>query len=62
MHLPICCERVLMMGVFTNRGNLPPSDAASEGVPYRGWATALPSPTQRPAPIHECTADDSPGR
>jgi len=30
---------------------LPPSDAASEGKPNRGWATALPSPTQGVLPL-----------
>ena len=39
-------------GAFTNRGNLPPSDTASKGKSsYRGWATALPSPTQSVLPL-----------
>jgi|YNPBryulayer2012_1023412.scaffolds.fasta_scaffold07848_1 hypothetical protein len=40
-----------MMGAFTNRSNLPPSDTASEGKSYRWWATALPSPTQSVLPL-----------
>jgi len=54
-HSKCSLARGCAWGAFTNRGNLPPSDAASEGKSTnRGWATAVPSPTQRPAPIHEC--------
>ena len=42
----------LLAGAFTNRGNLPPSGAASEGKSIdRRWATAVPSPTQSVLPL-----------
>jgi len=39
----------IIRGAFTNGGNPQPGYASSEGE-YRGWATAVPSPTQSVLP------------